>query len=81
MWETGPNGEQPVERADRGIDIAALSWREFDIFMAGYESGRASGLDDGYAAAEERYAEVHRRAVEHMRANHDFISPDEALEC
>lgn len=80
MWQAGPNGEDPTERADRAIDIATLTWEQFDLFMAGYEAGRATGFDDGYTAAEERHAEAHRRAVEHMRANHDFISPDEALD-
>lgn len=72
-----PEGEEPVERAPRTLDIAALTPEQFDLFMAGYEAGRASGLDDGYAACEERYAEVHRRAVEHMRSPRDFTAPDD----
>lgn len=72
-----PEGEEPIERAPRTLDIATLTPEQFDVFMAGYEAGRASGLDDGYAACEERQAERHRLAVQHMRACHDFTAPDE----
>lgn len=76
--EDGPDypvGEEPISRADRQLDLMSLSPSEFDIFMAGYEAGRASGLDDGYADCEERYATVHRMAVEWMRSSHDFEPP------
>lgn len=72
-----PEGEEPIERADRTLDIMSLSPEQFDLFMAGYEAGRATGFDDGYQACEERYAEVHRLAVEHMRRPHDFIKPED----
>lgn len=50
---------------------------QFDVFMAGYEAGRASGLDDGYQACEDAYATRHRIAYEVMTRTHDFIAPDE----
>lgn len=71
-----PEGEEPVERANRTLDIATLPPDQFDLFMAGYEAGRASGLDDGYAACEERYALVHRLSFEAMTRNRDFEHPD-----
>lgn len=74
--------EQPVERADRALDIGALTPEQFDIFMAGYTAGRASGLDDGYQQCEEAYAERHRYALEVMRRSGRLdLSPDEILEC
>lgn len=72
-----PEGEEPVERASRTLDLMNLSPEQFDLFMAGYEAGRASGLDDGYTACEERYASVHRHALEVMTGSHDFIKPEE----
>lgn len=69
--------EEWIERADRTLDIMSLGPEQFDVFMAGYEAGRATGFDDGYQACEERYAEVHRLAVEHMRRPHDFIKPED----
>lgn len=65
-----------------------LAWRygrddtpeEFDIFMSGFQSGRASGWDDGYAACEERQASNHRYALEVMRRSGRLdLSPDEIL--
>lgn len=70
-----PEGEEPVERAPRTLDIAQLSPEQFDLFMAGYVAGRASGLDDGYAACEERHATVHRLAVDAMRRSNDSTAP------
>ena len=62
-----PEGEEPVQRADRGLDIMSLTAAQWDLFMAGYEAGRASGFDSGYAACEEAYAERHRVALTVMR--------------
>lgn len=77
-----PVGEEPIERADRTLDPMTLSAREFDIFLAGYGSGRASGWEDGYAACEESYAARHRYALEVMRRSGRLdLSPDEILEC
>lgn len=77
-----PVGEEPIERADRTLDPMTLSPREFDIFLAGYGSGRASGWDDGYAACEESYAARHRYALEVMRrAGRLGVSPEEILDC
>lgn len=77
-----PVGEEPVERADRTLDLMSLSPREFDIFLAGYGSGRASGFDDGYAACEESYAARHRYALEVMRRSGRLdVSPEEILDC
>ena len=77
-----PVGEEPVERGDRTLDLMSLTAREFDIFMAGHASGRASGWDDGYAACEESYAARHRYALEVMRRSGRLdLSPDEILEC
>lgn len=73
-----PEGEEPIERADRTLDIMSLSPEQFDLFMAGYEAGRASGLDDGYIACEERYATIHRHALQAMRDSRDFsIKPED----
>lgn len=73
-----PDGEEPVARADRTLDIAQLTPEQFDIFMAGYESGRAAGLDDGYAACEEAYAARHRFALRAMRRAGELgVPPDE----
>lgn len=75
-----PPGEEPVERASRTLDIAMLTPDQFDIFMAGYEAGRASGLDDGYAECEERQTARHRYALEVMRRSGRLdLSPDEIL--
>lgn len=70
-------GEEATERAPRTLDLMSLRPAEFDLFMAGYAAGRASGLDDGYAACEERYATSHRLAVEAMRASLDFTAPED----
>jgi hypothetical protein len=62
---------EPVARVDRTLDIAQLTPEQFDIFMAGYESGRAAGLDDGYAAR-------HRFALRAMRRAGELgVPPDE----
>lgn len=75
-----PPGEEPIERANRRLDIATLTPEQFDIFMAGFESGRSSGWDDGYAACEEAYASRHRYALTVMRRAGDLgIAPDEIL--
>lgn len=48
--------------------------------MSGFQSGRASGWDDGYAACEERQASNHRYALEVMRRSGRLdLSPDEIL--
>lgn len=76
-----PADEEPIERANRALDIATLTPEQFDIFMAGFESGRASGLDDGYAACEEAYAARHRIALRVMRkAGRLGVPPDEMYE-
>lgn len=76
-----PADEEPVPRADRCLDIASLTPEQFDIFLAGYEAGRAAGLDDGYAACEEAYAARHRYALEVMRRSSRLdLSPDEVLD-
>lgn len=75
-----PPGEEPIERAHRGLDIATLTPEQFDIFMAGFQSGRASGLDDGYAACEEAYASRHRYALDVIRRSGRLdLAPDEIL--
>ena len=75
-----PPGEEPIERGNRGLDIATLTPAEFDIFMSGFQSGRASGWDDGYAACEEQQASHHRYALEVMRRSGRLdLSPEEIL--
>lgn len=75
-----PEGEEPVARANRALDLITLNPHEFDIFMAGFESGRASGLDDGYAACEEAYASRHRYALDVIRRSGRLdLAPDEIL--
>lgn len=77
-----PPGEEPIERADRALDIMSLSPDQFDIFMAGYEAGRAGGLEDGYQQCEEAYASRHRYALQVMRRSGRLdLSPDEILDC
>lgn len=76
-----PPDEEPIERANRTLDIATLTPEQFDIFMAGFHSGRASGLDDGYAACEEAYAARHRYALDVLRrAGRLDLSPGEILD-
>ncbi|WP_346008623.1 hypothetical protein [Janibacter terrae] len=73
-----PAGEEPVARANRALDVMSLTPEQFDLFMAGWESGRAAGLDDGYAACEEAYAARHRFALRVMRKSGRLgVPPDE----
>lgn len=73
-----PEGEEPIDRADRTLDIMSLTSAEYDIFLAGYSAGRASGIEEGYAACEEEFAERHRFALRVMRKTGRLgVSPDQ----
>lgn len=68
--------ETPIDRADRTLDLATLDPAEFDLFLAGYHAGRASGLEDGYTegyeACDAKISRLQRAAVAATRRQDPF---------
>ncbi|QGX08826.1 hypothetical protein EEW87_17630 (plasmid) [Janibacter melonis] len=71
--------DDPVDVVDHGPranDPTSMTPEQLEIFMAGYEAGRATGFEDGYiegySACDREIARLQRAAVEATRRGDPF---------